>query len=205
MVYCVGLTGNIASGKSTVAAFFEALDIGVLNADSISKQLTQKGAEAYDLILEHFGSQILENDRQLNRKKLRDIIFTNAEHRLWLEQLLHPLIRQQLAQEVESCTSPYCIVEIPLLKNKQNYPYLQRVLLVTSPIDTQIKRLMDRDGCSQEQALAIISTQPSNKERLAQADDVLTNKGDLNKLKTEVNSLHLKYLHLAQSINKQSL
>lgn len=194
MAYCVGLTGNIASGKSTVACFFENLGIQICNADFVAKQLTLVGTEAYQEIITHFGQQIIQDDRQLNRKKLRDIIFSNPQERTWLEQLLHPKIRQQLAQEVESCASPYCIVEIPLLLNKDHYPYLQRVLLITSPLEIQIERLMRRDQCSREQALAILSTQPSNEQRLTQADDVLINKGDLQELKNEVERLHETYL-----------
>ncbi len=198
MIYCVGLTGNIASGKSTVASFFEQLGIYVLNADHVAKQLTLKGTEAYNKISSHFGSQIIQSDKQLNRKKLRDIIFSNLKERLWLEQLLHPQIRQQLAKEVVLSTSAYCIVEIPLLNDKENYPYLHRILLVTSPIELQIKRLMTRDQCSRNQALAIIATQPSNDERIAQADDILVNTGALNKLKDEVRRLHINYLEQAK-------
>jgi len=200
MVYCVGLTGNIASGKSTVASFFEDLGIHVFNADKVARELTIEGAGAYHEIIAHFGSQILLDNKQLNRKLLREIIFANIQERLWLEQLLHPEIRQQLAKDVELSSSPYCIVEIPLLKDRKNYPYLHRILLVTSPLDIQIKRLMARDQCTREQALAIIAAQPDNEQRLAQTDDVVVNNDTLSKLKNEIDELHLKYLQLANEV-----
>ncbi len=197
MVYCIGLTGNIASGKSSVASFFENLGIAIFSADFISKQLTQIGKEAYNEIINHFGSVVIQEDQQLNRKKLREIIFNNPNERFWLEQLLHPMIRKQLAQEVKLCCSPYCIVEIPLLQNKTHYPYIQRILLVTSSLDIQVERIMKRDQCTREQALAIISTQPSNEQRLNYADDVLINNEGLLQLKIKVEQLHLYYLQQA--------
>ena len=120
MVYCVGLTGNIACGKSTVAAYFNQLGIQVLNADHISRQLTLEGTPVYKNIVSRYGLLILEEQNQLNRKKLREIIFANPQERLWLEQLLHPQIRQQLAQDVALCSSAYCMVEIPLLYDKKH-------------------------------------------------------------------------------------
>lgn len=198
MVYCIGLTGNIACGKSTVASFFQQLGISIFNADLISKQLTETGKEAYKKILHHFGSTIIQKDRQLNRKKLREIIFTNPQERLWLEALLHPMIREKLTSEIELSSSPYCIVEIPLLKNKKHYPYIKQILLVTSPIETQIERLMNRDHCTRKQALAIIKTQPPYEQRLALADHELINDGNLIKLKAGIDGLHLYYLNQAK-------
>lgn len=194
MIFSVGLTGNIASGKSTVAQLFADFGIKIINADKVSKELTIQGSNAYQKILDHFGAEIILDDGELNRRKLRDHIFTDHEERVWLEGLLHPLIRQQLELQISSCSTPYCVVEIPLLIDKKNYPYLNRILLVTAPIEIQIQRVMLRDQCTREQALAIISTQPEINERLKYADDVIVNDSGLNELKIAVTSLHFNYL-----------
>lgn len=198
MTYCVGLTGNIASGKSTVASLFATLGVQVLNADVISKQLTSKGTAAHQAIIQHYGSAVVDDQDQLNRKKLRELIFSNPKERLWLEQLLHPMIRQQLAEQVTVCTTPYCIIEIPLSIDKNNYPYLNKILLVISPIEQQIERLMHRDQCTKAQALAIISAQPSIEQRRSNADDVLINDDGMEQLCHEVKQLHQNYCVLVK-------
>ena len=200
MSYCIGLTGNIACGKSTVASLFGHLGVTVFDADTIAKQLTLEGTEAYNEIKKHFGSQILKKDKQLNRKKLRQIIFSQASERRWLEQLLHPRIRHELSLKVNSSPSIYSLVEIPLLKDKKDYPYIKRVLLVMSPLMLQVERLRARDQCSEKQALAIIETQPNIAQRLAQADDLLINAENLSELQTDVERLNIQYLNYAKNI-----
>ncbi|WP_298625968.1 dephospho-CoA kinase [uncultured Legionella sp.] len=195
MIYCVGLTGNIASGKSTVANLFSELGIKIINADQVSRELTAPNTIAYKEIISHFGTKIILENGELNRRQLREHIFTNPDERVWLERLLHPLIRQELEQQIQLCTTPYCVVEIPLLIDKKNYPYLNRILLVTSSLDIQIKRVMMRDHCTKEQALAIISVQPNIRERLKCADDVLVNDSNQDELKEAVSELHFKYLN----------
>lgn len=194
MVYCVGLTGGIASGKSTVAELFSELGIQIIYADKISKDLTAKDQEAYRQIIAHYGTEILNDDGTLNRRKLRTIIFADAKERFWLEQLLHPLIRQKIKEQVSSCITPYCIVEIPLLIDKEKYPYINRILLVNAPLETQIARVIQRDQCTRKQALAILAAQPDLNQRLKEADDVLVNNLGLNELKTAVTSLHYNYV-----------
>ncbi len=197
MTYCVGLTGNIACGKSTVAQLFQQLNVPIFNADQVAKELTTKDMPAYQKIISHFGRQVVALDNQLNRRVLRDIIFSNSEERLWLENLLHPLIREELTKKVSQCTAVYCLIEIPLLKNKADYPYIQRVLLVTSPLEIQISRIIKRDQCSRDKALAIIATQPTINERTAQADDTLINDCDLKALDTAIKNLHIHYMSKA--------
>ncbi|KTC78619.1 dephospho-CoA kinase [Legionella cincinnatiensis] len=197
MVYCVGLTGDIASGKTTAATLFSQLGIEVISADKISRELTQKDHHIYKKIVEHYGTKILNSDKDLNRAQLREIIFSNPKEREWLEHLLHPLIRQKIKKKVASCTTPYCIVEIPLLITKHHYPYIDRVLLITTPIETQISRVMKRDQCTKEQAQAILSVQPNISLRLKNAHDVVVNDLGIEELTTKVNNLHRKYLHLS--------
>jgi dephospho-CoA kinase len=201
MVFAVGLTGNIASGKSTAAQIFSDLGIEVLSADKISKELTALHTSAYKQIIAHFGSSIELSDRTINRRLLRDIIFSDPKQRKWLENLLHPLIRQELESRVNLCSSPYCIVEIPLLIDKKNYPYLNKILLVDVDQNIQIKRVMARDKCTKEQAMSIISSQPDVNVRIKNADDVINNNLDTLALQHSLNSLHLKYLKESQLTN----
>ncbi|HRD68528.1 MAG TPA: dephospho-CoA kinase [Legionella sp.] len=199
MIYCVGLTGNIASGKSTVAQIFTDLGIDVINADHIAKELTVKNSQALKEIVTHFGIGVLNDEGQLNRRVLRELIFNNSLERLWLENLLHPLIRAQIHQKIKLCVSPYCVIEIPLLTDRDHYPYFNRVLLITASLATQIKRVMLRDQCSATHANAILMSQPELKERFKLADDVVINDGDIADLKDEIDSLHEKYLNEASS------
>lgn len=193
MVFSVGLTGNIASGKTTVAEIFSDLGITVINADKISRELTVRNTPAYNKIVEHFGATILLENGDLNRRLLRDLIFTHKEERVWLENLLHPLIRQQLEEQISVCPSRYCVLEIPLLIDKTNYPYLNKILLVTAPEEVQTTRVMQRDHCSKEQAIAILSVQPDLTMRLKNADDTIINDKGLDELKYQVIQLHHKY------------
>lgn len=194
MIYSIGLTGNIASGKSTVAQIFSDLGIEVFSADQVSRELTAKNTAAYCEIVNHFGPQTLLANNELDRRQLRELIFTQPEERLWLENLLHPLIRQQLEQKIKNCASPYSVVEIPLLLDKKHYPYLNKILLVTAPLEVQLLRVMERDHCTKEQAMAVLSTQPTISERLKIADDVIVNDSGFSELKEAVLRLHSKYL-----------
>ncbi|HAT6956957.1 TPA: dephospho-CoA kinase [Legionella pneumophila] len=203
MVYSVGLTGNIASGKSTVAEFFSELGIDVIYADRISKELTSKNTPCYQNIVSHFGSSVVLKNGDLDRKRIRDIIFSNSSERLWLEDLLHPAIRKKIEEQLIVCSSPYCLIEIPLLYNKHHYPYLQKILLVIAPVESQLDRIVKRDHCTKEQALAILATQPNLEQRLETADDVLVNESGLSELKEKVNKLHKKYLKEAKIKQKQ--
>lgn len=194
MVYAVGLTGNIASGKTTAAKIFSSFGVAIINADQVSRELTAKNTVAYKKIVDHYGPDIVLAEGELNRKRLRDIIFSEPNERMWLENLLHPLIRQELEDRVKLCSTPYCVIEIPLLLNKENYPYLNKILVITAPQNIQISRVMERDQCSEEQAVAILSAQPDISLRIKNADDVINNNSGLDALKHKLEQLHFKYL-----------
>ncbi|MGL6028617.1 MAG: dephospho-CoA kinase [Legionella sp.] len=200
MVYCVGLTGNIASGKSCVSAVFATFGITVINADNIARTLSAQHGLAYAAIIEHFGRDILLHDQSIDRKKLRTIIFSDAKERLWLEGLLHPLIRQQIEQEIAQCSSTYCMIEIPLLLDKTHYPYLNKILVVIAPVEEQITRVMARDKCTRQQALAVLATQPDNELRIKQADDLIINDAGFDELKSKAAMLHRHYMN--QALNR---
>lgn len=199
-MFCIALTGTIASGKSTVAALFKGLGVDVLNADEIGKSITNPGEPALLQIADHFGSSVLTETGALNRRALREIIFANSQERTWLEQLLHPLIRKRLQELKDQCKGSYCIIEIPLLFKRESYPYLNRVLLVTADTETRILRIMARDQHSREEALQILASQASEAKYLQIADDVLINGGLITELQRKIDELHAKYQQYANSI-----
>jgi dephospho-CoA kinase len=196
--FCIGLTGNMGSGKSTVAKMFKDHGADILSADVIAKALTARGQPAYHLILEHFGPQFLDSTTQeINRALLRKQISSNPEDKRWLEKILHPLIRQEIVLNVNRSQAPYVIIEIPLLYNRAHYPYLHRILTVSSDFNLQIERIKKRDGSAEETIKALLASQPSNEERSAIADDTLINTKDLTSLRRQVKALHQKYLMYA--------
>ncbi|TAL58489.1 MAG: dephospho-CoA kinase [Legionella sp.] len=204
MVYCVGLTGSIASGKSTLLQYFAELGAEVISADTVSRKLTAKDEPAYHEILKHFGPEAQLADGTLNRPFLRQIIFSNHNERLWLESVLHPLIRQEIRLQVTQSTKVYCIIEIPLLVDTQHYPYLNQILVITAPQEIQVNRVMTRDGSTKEEALAILAIQPKLDQRLEFANDVLVNDMSMDELKQAVLRLHTKYLHEVKRIQANS-
>jgi dephospho-CoA kinase len=194
----IGLTGGIGSGKSTVARLFADKGIPVLDADIIARNLTQPGEPALVAIVEHFGIHVLHKDGNLNRAKLRDFIFQNPAERRWLEQLLHPLIRDKLSQELAGISAsgnkaPYCIIVIPLLLETEAYPFIDRILVVDAPEHLQIERVSIRDSTLAANAKAIVSTQLDRQERLKRADDVIINDSTQAALGPQVDKLHNEY------------
>lgn len=197
--YCIGLTGNIGSGKSTVIRLFKRMGAAIIIADEIAREVTQSGQPALQNIRSHFGENVIDENGLLNRTALRHIIFANQEERRWLEALLHPLIRQRMQNTITRLGKvPYCIIEIPLLLNRENYPYVQRILLVSADRDTQLHRVMQRDHCSKEHAMTILATQPDEQNRMQLADDILVNNESPEVLELQVEKLHKSYLRLAR-------
>jgi dephospho-CoA kinase len=200
-MYCIGLTGNIASGKSTVAGCFGELGVDVISADVIGRRITQSGQPAFEKIIAHFGEHLISENGELDRRALRDIIFAKEAERQWLEDLLHPLIRQGIVDDISKCTSDYCIIEIPLIPNKEDYPYLSRILFVDAPQELKIERVMQRDKCSRDDALKILAVQADSESHKRNADDVLMNDKGVDDLRLEVQSLHEQYLSNAAAVN----
>ena len=200
-MYCVGLTGAIASGKSTFAALFAKLGVDVISADQIARQLTAAGEPALAAIVAYFGQTILDEDQALNRAALRDLIFQSAEARHWLEQLLHPLIRDRISQAIQTCTPPYCIIEIPLLMRKADYPYLNRVLWINAEEIHQIQRVMARDNCSMAQGMVILESQATPEAYRELADDILINNHGIANLQQQVKRLHQQYRTYAKKLS----
>jgi dephospho-CoA kinase len=200
--FVVGLTGGIGSGKSTVAALFFELGINVVNADLCSRVVVEKGKPALQMIVEHFGPDILLDDKTLDRAKLRSIIFQNTNEKKWLELLLHPLIHDEIIKQLESSTSPYAILESPLLVETTQNMLCNRILVVDIDEEKQIQRTMLRDNNSEALVKAIINSQAPRTVRNQAADDIINNTLDLASLKQQVNLLHESYLEFARLITE---
>lgn len=189
----IGLTGGIGSGKSTVSDLFAQLGVPIIDTDVIAKELTQKNQPALQVIVKHLGESILNTDGSLNRQQLRKHIFNNQPERHWLENLLHPLIRERVQQQLQAINAPYVIVVIPLLHDRAKFDYVNRVLVVDAPETLQIKRACQRDNMNEKLAQAILDNQISRQDRLALADDVIVNDKTLDALKKQVELLHRQY------------
>lgn len=190
----IGLTGGIGSGKTAVSDTFKSLGIDIVDADVSSRRVVEKGQPALDDIQAHFGDGILDSENNLDRAKLREIIFKNPQERVWLEKLLHPKIAEHIKDQLESSNSPYCILVSPLLLETEQKSYCSFVLVVDVPEESQIARTAKRDGVSEEQVKNIISAQIDREKRIEQADEIIINDGSMEELKEKVVVLHTKYL-----------
>lgn len=195
--FCIGLTGGIGSGKTTVANLFATLGVPIIDADVIAHQITRPHAIAYRQVVMHFGTTILNPDNTIDRQKLRHIVFENHTEKKWLENILHPLIRQKMRDEINKINFPYCICVIPLLTESSGIDFIDRILVVDTPIDIQMERAKKRDNASAKDIQKIIDAQASHTARLKIADDVLMNDLDLNSLENKVLSLHQSYLSVS--------
>lgn len=190
----VGLTGGIGSGKSLVAKLFLTHNVTVKDADQITRDLVAKGQPALQKIVEHFGEQILYPDGSLNRTKLKNQIFQSESERIWLEELLHPLVKQEILFLKEQVPiGKYWVIAIPLLVETHFETAVDRVLVVDCPIEQQIARVMKRDGIPRSDIEAIINIQAKREYRLSKADDIIINNGTESELEAQVLDLHQKY------------
>ena len=197
--FSVVLTGGIGSGKSTVGNMFQDLGVLVLDADHITHDLLGADSPIASLLSDHFGSEIIEPNRAINRTLLGDIIFASPEKRKWLENIIHPRVYAKLRELALQSEAPYCLMLIPLLFETHHEDDFDTVLVVDIPAPVQIARVKARTGFSDEKIQQIIAAQISREERLEKADDVLDNTGDLQALRERVLGLHEKYLGLARS------
>lgn len=200
--FVVGLTGGIGSGKTAVSDRFHALGINIVDADIAARVVVEPGKPALQEIQKHFGAAIIQANGSLDRAILREKVFKDDQERKWLEQLLHPLINEEIRKELASSSSPYTMLVSPLLIATGQSRYTQRILVVDVPLEKQIERTMARDNNSEEQVRNIIKVQTSRQERVAGADDIILNDQDIDKLDQSVSELHTKYLELADQAKK---
>ena len=195
MPYIVALSGGIASGKSTIANLFAQLGVPIIDADVIARQVVEIGTDAYKVIVKHFSQEILLPNNEIDRSQLRDIIFNNDHERLWLNNLLHPIIQEQTQIQIAQQTAAYVIWVVPLLVENNLHNLADRVLMVDTPEQLQLERLIQRDNIDESLAKKMISSQISSQKRLTYADDIIVNNGDLTSLTAQVNKLHQQYLN----------
>ena len=194
----IGLTGGIGSGKSAAAdRFAQAHGIHVVDADIKSRVVVEPGRPALHSIVDRFGDAVLQEDGSQNRAVLRERVFQHPDERRWLEQLLHPLIRDEIVRDLASADSPYALLVSPLLVESGQYKMTRRVLVVDVPEALQIARTIARDNVPEQQVRAILKAQAQRDERLRHADDVITNDSDLATLYGQVDALHQRYLSIA--------
>ena len=201
--FVVGLTGGIGSGKSAAADAFAALGVSVVDTDAIAHELTAPGGVAMPGLVAAFGAEVAAVDGALDRARMRRLVFADPAARERLEAILHPLIRTLSAERCRLALSPYVILAVPLLVESGTYrERCDRIVAVDCPEGLQISRVMARNGLAEAEVRAIMATQASRDERLAVADDVITNDHDLANLEKQVGELHRKYLQLSSQIPK---
>ncbi|TQS76237.1 dephospho-CoA kinase [Ornithinibacillus gellani] len=193
MTLIIGLTGGIASGKSTVAAMFKELNIPVIDADVIAREVVEPGEDAYEAILQQFGTDILADDQKnINRKKLGDVIFTNEEKRKQLNEIVHPAVRKRMLEQRDQCVQqgvPCVVLDIPLLFESKLTHFVDRIVVVAVTESVQLQRLQERNGFTEEEAKNRINAQMPLQDKVKLADAVLQNDGTINETKTQL--LHL--------------
>jgi dephospho-CoA kinase len=193
-VFRVGLTGGIASGKSTVASLFAALGVPIIDSDVVAREVVVPGTPLLRQLVQRFGAHILTGAGALDREALRRLVFAEPRARADLEALMHPAIRAAMQERIATAGGPYQILVIPLLVETGARSLVDRVLVVDTDEDMQIRRLQARDGSSLEQAQAILAAQVSRQTRLDAADDVIHNRGRIDDLRDQVSALHARYL-----------
>ena len=194
----IGLTGGIGSGKSEVSRRFSDLGAAVVDTDVISRELVAPGSPALKRIADVFGNDLIDDQNRLDRRRLRELVFSNEQQRKRLEDILHPLIRAITLERLAAIDAPYAVVVIPLLLETR-YPIpVDRILVVDAPEDVRIKRVANRDKVTEEAVHDIIARQAGRVERLAAADEIIVNDGDFAALERQVRALHEHYLALGQ-------
>ena len=197
----IGITGIAGSGKSMVSKYMHTLSIPIVSADLIAKQIVNTNNDVLNAITNYFGAEVLLEDNSLDRQALRMRIFSNMQDKIWLEALLHPLIRAEIHNQVlhykQTSSAPYCAIEIPLLYSREDYPYIDRVLLVYAATHIILLRLMQRDQLTLTQARALYENHLDDSARRLIADDFIENNGSLVDLNIMVHELHQKYQKLS--------
>jgi dephospho-CoA kinase len=200
----IGLTGGIASGKSTVEQRFVELGVVVIDADDASRAVVAPGQPGLAAVAKRFGKQVLTAAGELDRRALRTVVFADERKRRELESILHPLIRADMERRADQAEGPYLVLSIPLLIEGQSREHeparVDRILVIDVDEAAQLQRLMGRDSISVDEARAIIASQASRVDRLRAADDVLENSGTVPELRQAVDRLHVEYSRIAAAL-----
>lgn len=201
MTTVIGLTGGIACGKTTASNFFAEQGIEIIDADIAAREVVAPGEPALTEIATRFGDEVLQPDGSLDRKKMRELVFADADKRKQLEAILHPRIRQRLRKQLEQAKGPYVIFSVPLMFESGLDQLTDRVLVIDVSPEVQRQRLIERDGSSVEQANAIVNAQMPREERNSRADDIVDNSTNLDDFISQLTSIHAVYLQLANRVD----
>ncbi|HAC33395.1 MAG TPA: dephospho-CoA kinase [Gammaproteobacteria bacterium] len=201
MTTVIGLTGGIACGKTTASNFFAEQGIEIIDADIAAREVVAPGEPALTEIATRFGDEVLQPDGSLDRKKMRELVFADADKRKQLEAILHPRIRQRLRKQLQQAKGPYVIFSVPLMFESGLDQLTDRVLVIDVSPEVQRQRLIERDGSSVEQANAIVSAQMPREERNSRADDIVDNSTNLDDFISQLTSIHAVYLQLANRVD----
>ncbi|MBD2822258.1 dephospho-CoA kinase [Xenorhabdus sp. 42] len=205
MNYIIALTGGIGSGKTTISNVFSSLGAPIIDADVIAREVVAAGTPVLQAIVEHCGADILLPDGNLNRAMLRQKIFDSPIEKQWLNALLHPLIHAETRRQLGQVTAPYVIWVVPLLIENNLMHLANRILVVDVPPEIQISRTMARDGVTRQHVENILAAQASRHQRLAQADDVISNHQSEQDITSRVMELHQQYLKQAEAFKTKSV
>lgn len=197
----IGLTGGIGSGKTTVSNYFKEKGITIVDADVIAREVVEPGSPGLKAIVEYFGEAVTDEQGSLNRALLRERVFNNNHEKEWLNNLLHPMIREEMQKQCREASSSYVILSVPLLIENKLNTMVDRVLVVDCSEELQLHRAAGRDEVSREQIKRIMQSQCSREERLAFANEIIDNEQDLAIVSSQVDELHRKYLQIASSPN----
>lgn len=198
----IGLTGGIGSGKTTVSDEFSALGVTVVDADCVSRAVTASGGIAIDAVRLAFGNGAISPDGSMDRKFMRDLVFRDPKQRKKLESILHPIIQKECLRQLSEAKGRYCIISVPLLTENSFWKQrISRLLVVDTPKDVQITRVMKRNGFPREEVMSIINAQASRTERLKSADDIIENVFSIKELKEAVHRLHTKYSSIDRELS----
>ena len=197
--FVVGLTGGIGSGKSTAAKYFEKLGAKVINADNVARDSVSSGSQALSKIRQHFGEKIVGKKGKLDRSKLREIIFDDTSEKLWLENLLHPIIREKIILDINNTSGSYVLLESPLLFETNQYKLVNVILLIDVPEELQIIRASQRDKTTNNEIKKIIKTQMPRSEKLKLSTYIADNTKSEDDLKKQVEYYHKKFSELARN------
>jgi dephospho-CoA kinase len=201
--FAVGLTGGIGCGKTTVANMFAELGATLVDTDEIAHALTAPGGAAMAALIAEFGPACATFDGALDRARMRQLVFGDAAAKLRLEAILHPRIRDAALAAAALASGPYVIFVVPLLIESGTWrARVQRVLAIDCPEHVQVARVMARNGLTEEQVRAIMATQVTRAERLAAADDVIANDGELDTLRPQITRLHAQYLAFSERLSR---
>ncbi|WP_404357725.1 dephospho-CoA kinase [Methylotuvimicrobium sp. KM1] len=193
----IGLTGGIGSGKTTIADLFAKLDVPVIDADDIAREVVEPGSQALEQIRNAFGERVIAADGNLDRGAMRELVFADTEQKRKLEAIVHPMVRQSILKRVASLDASYCVICIPLLVESGMVNLVDRVLVVDCPVETQIERVTKRDCLDEKIVRAIIASQATREQRKALANDLIDNATSDSMLAEQVKKLHNLYLYLS--------